>query len=65
MDLSLVPIEELSEELMKRGDCGITLITGIGSDGNAYINWTGDYYKALGLCVDMQRFIIEDSHEDY
>jgi hypothetical protein len=59
MDLSLVPINELADELMKRGKVGIVYVHGLeGRQG--YVNWIGDYYAALGLCIDMQREIMEE-----
>ena len=63
MDLSLVPIHELSDEIMKRGDVGILMIHNIGDEKKGFVNWVGDYYKALGLCVDMQRFIIDETYQ--
>jgi hypothetical protein len=63
MDLSLVPINDLADELMKRGKVGIVYVHGLeGRQG--YVNWTGDYYAALGLCVDMQREIIKNTDEE-
>lgn len=59
IDLSLVPVNELADELVKRGKTAIVFVAGLKND-EAYINWVGEYYPALGLCVDMQRFIIEE-----
>lgn len=64
MDLSLVPVNELADELVKRGKTAIVFVAGL-ENKEAYINWVGEYYTALGLCVDMQRFIIEECHKDF
>ncbi len=64
MDLSLVPIEKLVDEIISRGSCGIVFITGLDPEDLGYVNWTGDYYKALGLCVDMQHRIQQECADD-
>lgn len=64
MDLSLVSAQELADELMHRGEVAIVFVGAMGPDRVAYVNWVGDYYKALGLCVDMQRIIQKDSKDE-
>ncbi len=63
IDLSLVPMDKLADELVKRGEAGIVIIRDIGPDKLQYINWVGDYHMALGLCTDMQRVIIKECYE--
>jgi hypothetical protein len=63
MDLSLVPIEELAEELMRRSKTAIIHLHDV-KDEQGYFNWTGDYYTALGLCADLTRIISEEGMED-
>ena len=63
-DLSLVPVDELCDEIVKRGDAAIVFVSGLSKDGKGYVNWGGDYYKALGLCFAMQTCIQADSSDD-
>jgi hypothetical protein len=58
-DLSLVSIEDLADELMKRSKAGIIHLHDI-KDEQGYFNWTGDYYTCLGLCADLMRIISEE-----
>lgn len=60
-DLSLVPAVELADELMRRCATGIVMVDTV-EQTQVYVNWAGDYYRALGFCQDMQRTIMEDSN---
>ena len=62
MDLSLVPIKDLADELMRRADCGVIIFKTF-EEEEVYINWIGDYYGALGMCVEMQNQIINEKDE--
>lgn len=62
MDLSLIPVNELADEIIRRGKTGIVMVSGL-ENKEVYINWVGEYYAALGFCVDMQRFIIEECRD--
>lgn len=62
-DLSLIPINELADELVKRGSVGIVFIADMGPDKLAYVNWVGDYYTALGLCSEMEEKIKGDRRD--
>lgn len=62
MDLSLVPVNELADEIVKRGKTAIVVVAGL-EGKEQYLNWVGEYHSALGLCVDMQRFIIKECEE--
>lgn len=57
-DLSLVTAKELADELMNRSDCAVVIFSTL-EGKHLYTNWHGNYYKALGFCVDMQRHIME------
>lgn len=50
-DLSLIPIDDLVEELHKRSDCiVIGYIQGIDKNNESvYINWYGSKFTAIGL----------------
>ncbi len=56
MDLSLISIEDLSEELMNRSSCGIIHLKSLKED-EIYFNWVGPHYEALGHCTNMQNII--------
>lgn len=61
MDLSLIPLKDLSDEIIKRSDCGIIFIKTI--DGKQiYANWVGPYYEALGYCAEMNNIISADKN---
>lgn len=62
MDLSLVPLGDLADEIVKRGACGIVLVVDV-TKKEQYVNWVGDYHMALGLCVDIQNTIITDTRK--
>lgn len=60
-DLSLVPLKELADEVMKRSSCGIILVTSIEHSG-VYWNWCGGYHQALGHTVDMADLIKKENN---
>lgn len=62
IDLSLVPAKDLADEIMRRSECGVIIFTTLEAN-EVYVNWMGDYYKALGMCTEMQDYIINDEKE--
>lgn len=59
VDLSLVPLEAICAEAMRRCKSGIMLLEVDGKDTKIplFWNWTGDYYQALGFCSEMEKLI--------
>lgn len=55
MDLSLIPLEQLCDEICSRSKSAIVFVRCDFPDTqfNGYWNWKGDYYEALGLCSEM------------
>ncbi len=62
-DLSLISLKELGDEIIKRSDCGIIHVKTL-EGKEIFFNWVGDYYEALGHCVDMQDLIKKDKDND-
>lgn len=56
VDLSLVPVEDLADELIKRGSVAVVGVIDV-EPKLTYWNWVGDYYSALGLCADISHTI--------
>lgn len=64
MDLSLVPLQELYEELLNRFDHAVFMGKKIyGKDSNISRRWKGDYHIAMGLCDDLNYEIIQNMLE--
>ncbi len=63
MDLTQIPISNLSEEIMRRCESGIFLVVLPDQDTNepVFWNWHGDFYRALGLCEEMKDIIKRDT----
>ena len=62
-DLSLVPLKDLCDEAIKRCTCGVIHLH-IKDPDAGYVNWSGDYYQALGLCEDMKDRIRDWDEEE-
>ncbi len=58
IDLSLIPLKDLADEVIRRSDCGIIHVKTL-EGRQVYFNWVGPYYEALGYCVEMQHLIKE------
>lgn len=63
MDLSLVPLEELCNEIMNRGSHGIVYIYGKG-ENRGYYNWIGHPLMCYGLCIEMINKIRQEAEEE-
>lgn len=61
MELSLVPAEELYEELLNRFDHAVFMGKQIqGKTSKISRRWKGDHHLAMGLCTDLQDDILGD-----
>jgi len=66
--LSLVPLTDLCEEVMRRAHDGIIIINlkDVDIDEDCYYNWVGNSIMCLGLCQRMIEVINQDTlDEDY
>lgn len=54
MDLSLVPIQDLYEEILGRFDHAVFMGIKVGKDDSSYSRrWKGNHHMAMGLCSDL------------
>ena len=63
MDLSLVPLKDLADEIIRRSACGIIHVKTI-DEKQIYWNWCGPYYEALGYCSEISRMIQDCKNEE-
>ena len=63
VDLWLVSLEDLVDEVCKRGSVAIVVVVDVERKMN-YWNWVGDYYTALGLCSDLSHTIMKSRDDD-
>lgn len=65
VDLSLVPLTELCDEVCNRASSAIVMVIMPNDPENmfGYHNWKGDYYKALGICSEMEELIKDYARE--
>ena len=64
IDISLVPLNELVDEVINRGDTAVVMVIEK-ENHQLYFNWVGDYYRALGVCSELENRIKEDRKDSH
>jgi hypothetical protein len=66
MDLSLIPMKDLLDEVVRRSETAIIFLHKADgdTDENQYWNWCGDHFMALGFCQEMANKIITGASDD-